>query len=74
MFKKNIEKTGKSYEPYRVFLRPLRDQMRATHRMIEQHLVNKKPLDQKKLLRSKEEILKPLRVVRQSLEQNKMKI
>ena len=38
--------------------------------MIEQHLVNKKPLDQKKLLNSKEEILKPLRVVRQSLEQN----
>ncbi|MDC1114944.1 phosphoenolpyruvate carboxylase [Candidatus Pelagibacter sp.] len=68
--KKILRKTGKSYEPYRVFLRPLRDQMRATHRMIEQYLINKKPLDQKKLLRSKEEILKPLRVVRQSLEQN----
>ena len=68
--KKILRKTGKSFEPYRVFLRPLRDQMRATHRMIEQYLINKKPLDQKKLLRSKEEILKPLRVVRQSLEQN----
>ena len=68
--KKILRKTGKSYEPYRVFLRPLRDQMRATHRMIEQYLINKKPLDPKKLLRSKEEILKPLRVVRQSLEQN----
>jgi len=68
--KKILRKTGKSYEPYRVFLRPLRNQMRATHRMIEQYLINKKPLDQKKLLRSKEEILKPLRVVRQSLEQN----
>ncbi len=65
-----LKKTGKSYEPYRVFLRPLRDKMRITHRMIEQHLVNKKPLDQKKLLNSKEDILKPLRVVRQSLEQN----
>jgi phosphoenolpyruvate carboxylase len=65
-----LRKTGKSYEPYRVFLRPLRNQMRATHRMIEQYLINKKPLDPKKLLRSKEEILKPLRVVRQSLEQN----
>ena len=65
-----LKKTGKSYEPYRVFLRPLRDKMRTTHRMIEQHLVNKKPLDQKKLLNSKEDILKPLRVVRQSLEQN----
>ena len=63
-------KVGKSYEPYRVFLRPLRDKMRITHRAIEQHLVNKKPLNQKKLLRSREEILKPLRVVRESLEQN----
>ena len=44
--------------------------MRITHRSIEQHLVNKKPLDQKKLLTSREEILKPLRIVRESLEQN----
>ncbi len=61
---------GKSYEPYRVFLRPLRDKMRITHRSIEQHLVNNKYLDQKKLLSSREEILRPLRVVRESLEQN----
>ena len=65
--KKISKQTGKSYEPYRVFLRPLRDKMRKTHRMIERHLVNKKPLDQKQLLSSKEEILKPLRIVRQSL-------
>ncbi len=63
-------KVGKTFEPYRVFLRPLRDKMRITHRSIEQHLVNKKPLNQKKLLNSREEILKPLRVVRESLEQN----
>jgi phosphoenolpyruvate carboxylase len=44
--------------------------MRTTHRLIEQHLVNKKPLDQNKLLSSREEILRPLRVVRESLEQN----
>ena len=68
--KKIKSKVGKSYEPYRVFLRPLRDKMRITHRAIEQHLVNKKPLDQSKLLSSREEILKPLRVVRESLEQN----
>jgi phosphoenolpyruvate carboxylase len=68
--KQILKKTGKSYEPYRVFLRPLRNKMRTTHRIIEQYLVNKKPLDQKKLLNSKEEILKPLRIVRQSLEQN----
>ncbi len=68
--KKIQKKVGKSFEPYRVFLRPLRDKMRITHRSIEQHLVNKKPLDQKRLLSSREEILKPLRVVRESLEQN----
>ena len=68
--KKIYSKVGKSFEPYRVFLRPLRDKMRSTHRSIEQHLVNKKPLIQKDLLSSREEILKPLRVVRESLEQN----
>ena len=68
--KKIKRKVGKSFEPYRVFLRPLRDKMRTTHRSIEQYLVNKKPLDNRKLLNSREEILKPLRVVRESLEQN----
>ncbi len=71
--KKILKKVGKSYEPYRVFLRPLRDKMRITHRLIEQHLVNKKPLNQNKLLTSREEILKPLRIVRESLEQNQNK-
>ena len=68
--KKILKKVGNSFEPYRIFLRPLRDKMRITHRLIEQHLVQKKPLDQKKLLSSREEILRPLRVVRESLEQN----
>ena len=68
--KKIKRKVGKSFEPYRVFLRPLRDKMRTTHRSIEQYLVNNKSLDNRKLLNSREEILKPLRVVRESLEQN----
>jgi len=68
--KRISKQVGESFEPYRVFLRPLRDKMRITHRLIEQHLVHKKPLDQKKLLNSREEILKPLRIVRESLEQN----
>ena len=68
--KKILRFTGKTYEPYRVFLRPLRDKMRKTHRHIENHLVRKKPLNRKELLSSKEEILKPLRVVRDSLEKN----
>ena len=63
-------KVGNSHEPYRAFLRPIRNKMRTTHRAIEQHLVNNKTLDQKKLLSFREEILKPLRVVRESLEQN----
>ncbi len=68
--KKILRYTGHSYEPYRVYLRPLRDKMRKTHRMIERHLVQKKPLNQKELISSKEDILKPLRVVRESLEQS----
>ena len=68
--KKITKVVGKSFEPYRVYLRPLRDKMRKTHRLIEQHLVNSVPLDQSKLLKNREEILKPLRVVRESLEQN----
>ena len=68
--KKILNKVGNSYEPYRVFLRPLRNKMRKTHRLIEQHLVNNKSLNHNELLYNKEEILKPLRVVRESLEQN----
>ena len=52
--------TGKTFEPYRVFLRPLRDKLRATHILIKEHLVNKKPLDHKKLLSNTDEILTPL--------------
>jgi phosphoenolpyruvate carboxylase len=68
--KKILKIVGQTHEPYRVFLRPLRDKMRLTHRSIEQHLIKNKPLDKKNLLASREEILKPLRVVRESLEQN----
>ncbi len=67
---KILKTTGKTFEPYRVYLRPLRDKLRKTHRAIERHLVNNKPLNEKNLLSEREEILKPLRVVRESLEQN----
>ena len=43
--KKISSKVGKTFEPYRVFLRPLRDKLRLTHRSIEQHFINKTPLD-----------------------------
>ena len=65
-----LNTTGKTFEPYRVFLRPLRDKLRATHILIKEHLVNKKPLNHKKLLSNTDEILKPLRAVRESLNQN----
>ena len=68
--KQITRKVGKSFEPYRAFLRPLRDKMRITHRAIEKHLVSQEPLNYEKLLNSREEILKPLRVVRESLEKN----
>jgi len=68
--RKILSQTGKTFEPYRVFLRPLRNKMRLTHKLIEQHLIEKVPLDQKKLLSNREEILKPLRAVRESLEEN----
>ena len=71
--KQIIRKVGKSFEPYRAFLRPLRDKMRITHRAIEKHLVSQEPLNYEKLLSSREEILKPLRVVRESLEKNNNK-
>ncbi|MSP10422.1 MAG: phosphoenolpyruvate carboxylase [Pelagibacteraceae bacterium] len=63
--------TGKTFEPYRVYLRPIRDKLRLTHLLIERHLNQKKPLDESKLLQDKNEILKPLRTVRESLVLNK---
>jgi len=63
--------TGKSFEPYRVYLRPLRDKVRNTHQLIEAHINHNKPLDEKKLLQNKYEIINPLREVRSSLNQNK---
>ncbi len=63
--------TGNSFEPYRVYLRPIRDKIRITHQSIEEHLNNNIPLDEKKLLKDKNEILKPLRDVRESLNSNR---
>jgi len=63
--------TGNSFEPYRVYLRPIRDKIRLTYQLIEKHLNNNKSLDEKKLLKDKNEILKPLREVRESLNLNR---
>ena len=63
--------TGDTFEPYRVYLRPIRDKIRLTHQLIERHLKDKKPLDEKKLLKSKNEILNPLIDVWESLNANR---
>ena len=63
--------TGNSFEPYRVYLRPLRDKARRTHQLIEAHINHDKPLDENKLLKDKYEIINPLREVRTSLNMNK---
>ena len=52
-------------------MRPKGAKLNITLNCIDRHLKDKKPLDEKKLLRSKDEILKPLRNVRESLNLNK---
>ena len=69
--KKILKFTGKIFEPYRVFLRPLRNKIRSTHQLIEKHLNQNEILDEKKLIQSKNEILEPLNTVRDSLNENK---
>ena len=63
--------SGNSFEPYRVYLRPIRDKIRLTYQLIEKHLNNNKLLDEKKLLQDKNEILQPLRDIRESLNSNR---
>ena len=63
--------TGKTFEPYRVYLRPIRDKIRLTHQSIENHLTKNVPLINNRLLQDKNEILQPLRIVRDSLNLNR---
>jgi|TARA_B110000285_G_scaffold235077_1_gene314622 phosphoenolpyruvate carboxylase len=54
-------------EPYRVFLRPIRDKMKATQVEIELYLNNKSNLNESLLVQSINELLKPLTDVYRSL-------
>ena len=63
--------TGKTFEPYRVYLRPIRDKIRLTYQSIENYLTKSEPINDSKLLQDKNEILYPLRVVRESLNSNR---
>jgi len=71
---KEIKKiVGRSQEPYRAYLRPIRNKLKNTQKQIENYLIDKKVLDEKLLVNSIEEIIKPLNVVYNSLCQAKSK-
>jgi len=65
--KKLKKKVGNSQEPYRVFLRPIRNKLKTTQKEIELFLNEKKPLKQSLLVQSVNEINNPLKAVYNSL-------
>tara|TARA_B100001123_G_C15342064_1_gene1035425 strand:- start:2529 stop:5189 length:2661 start_codon:yes stop_codon:yes gene_type:complete len=62
-----INKVGKSPEPYRVYLRPIRNKMKSTQKEIELHLNGKKPLNNRNMVQSINEVINPLNEVYDSL-------
>ena len=61
------KKIGNSLEPYRDYLRPIRNKLVNTQKEIESFLNEKKPLDEAKLVQSINEIVDPLVNVYNSL-------
>ena len=61
------KKTGDSQEPYRDYLRPIRNKLKTTQQEIEIFLNEKKPLKESLLVQSISEIINPLKVVYSSL-------
>ncbi len=61
------KKTGNSQEPYRTYLRPIRNKLKSTQKEIEIYLNDKKPLKESLLVQSVNEIINPLKVVYNSL-------
>ncbi len=65
---KELQKNvGYSQEPYRAYLRPIRNKLKNTQKEIELHLNEKKPLKESLLVQSVNEIIDPLKVVYDSL-------
>ena len=65
---KNLRrKVGSSKEPYRVYLRPIRNKLIDTQKEIELFLNEKKPIDESKVVQSINEIIDPLTNVYNSL-------
>ena len=65
--KKIKKQVGKTWEPYRVFLRPIRNKLQQTQREIEDALLDKREPKKKLLVNSINEILDPLNEVYNSL-------
>ena len=61
------KKVGNSQEPYRTYLRPIRNKLKSTQKEIEIYLNDKKSLKESLLVQSVNEIINPLRVVYNSL-------
>ena len=61
------KKVGDSQEPYRAYLRPIRNKLKSTQEEIEIFLNEKKALKESLLVQSVSEIINPLKVVYNSL-------
>jgi len=61
------KKVGNSQEPYRAYLRPIRNKLKTTQQEIEMFLNEKKSLKESLLVQSVSEIINPLKVVYKSL-------
>ena len=61
------KKVGDSQEPYRDYLRPIRNKLKTTQQEIEIFLNEKKPLKDSLLVQSVSEIINPLKAVYNSL-------
>ena len=67
-------KVGKSHEPYRVFLRPIRNKMKNTQNEIELYLNKGIPIRKSLLVNSINEVILPLSIVYKSLCSVKCKV
>ncbi len=61
------KKSGKSQEPYRAYLRPIRDKLKTTQNEIELFLNQKKPINNALIVQSINEIINPLTIAYKSL-------
>ena len=65
---KTLEKVvGNTFQPYRVFLRPIRDKMKKTQQAIELKLIKNKKINKSLLVQTINEVIEPLNIVYDSL-------